>query len=214
MLKVLTQTDSAANRFIYELRHKDIQIHRGLFRNNLKRLGIAMALKLSEDLEYTDVEVETPLGIKEMKLIREAPVLITILRAGNPFLAGFEEVFDDSDVGFIGAYRIHEGADLDVALNYEAFPEVEGRPVLLLDPMLATGQSMIQAYDAICKRGIPSKIFFVSVVAAPEGISYIQRNCKHNYEIWTGDLDEKLNELSYIVPGLGDAGDLSFGKKI
>lgn len=173
-----------------------------------------MGLRLSERLSYIDREVETPLGVKKVRLLEESPVLITILRAGNPFLAGFEEVFNDADIGFIGAFRKHEGTEMEVALNYEAIPDCHGKNVFLIDPMLATGNSMIQAYDAICATSIPARIFFVAVVAAPEGISYIQNNCKHDFEIWTGGLDEGLNDKAYIVPGLGDAGDLSYGNKI
>ena len=149
-----------------------------------------------------------------MRLVQQSPVLIAILRAANPFLAGFEDIFDSADTGFIGAFRKHKGAELEVALNYEAIPDCNGKTVFLLDPMLATGNSMIQAYDAICKTSNPVKIFFIAVVAAPEGISYIQQNCKHDFEIWTGSLDEGLNDMAYIIPGLGDAGDLSYGKKI
>ena len=214
MLKILTDTDSAANHYLYEMRSKDIQNDRARFRNNMKRLGQAMGLRISERLSFVDREADSPLGVKKVRLIEEAPVLITILRAGNPFLTGFEDIFDSADTGFIGAFRKHEGPELEVALNYEAIPECDGKTVFLLDPMLATGNSMIQAYEAICKASNPSKIFFVAVVAAPEGISYIQKNCKHDFEIWTGSLDEGLNEMAYIVPGLGDAGDLSYGKKI
>ena len=174
-----------------------------------------MALRLSERIPYEKVKVDTPLGIKVMKMPEDNPVLITILRAGGPFLDGFLEIFDQSDVGFIGAYRVETGEDRpQIKMNYKALPVTAGKTVFLLDPMLATGKSMIDAARMIVTNGLPSKIYFISAVAAPEGIQAIRDQVEVPFEIWTGSLDEKLNPNAYIVPGLGDAGDLSYGPKI
>ncbi len=215
MLTILTDTPSEANRFIYELRHKDIQLNRARFRNNLKKLAMAMALRISEGLPYRKSEVSTPLGAKTTQIPEEPPVLVTILRAGGPFLEGFLEIFDESAVGFIGAFRLESAEKMEgVEMSYKALPDVGGKTVILLDPMLATGHSMVSAAELIQENGSPKKIIFASAVAAPEGVEFIQEQIKISYEIWTGDLDEKLNSASYIVPGLGDAGDLSYGPKI
>ncbi len=215
MLTILTENSSAANQFLFEMRHKDIQKHKGRFRNNMKRLGIAMALKISEKLSYRQVSVETPLGSKLMEVLAEDLVLVTILRAGSPFLEGFQEIFDEATVGFIGAYRLEsEGTSTGIEMNYKALPETKGKTVFLIDPMLATGHSMIDAALLIHESGMPRKIFFISAVAAPEGVNFIREKINVPYEIWTGSLDEKLNASAYIVPGLGDAGDLSYGPKI
>ena len=215
MLTILTETSSAANQFLFEMRHKDIQKHRGRFRNNMKRFGMAMALKMSEKMSYRRVEVITPLGSKSMDVLSEDLVLITILRAGSAFLEGFQEIFDEAAVGFIGAYRMESGnSSPAIEMNYKALPETAGKTVVLVDPMLATGHSMIDAAQLIAENGRPSKIYYVSAVAAPEGVNYIHEKNKLPFEIWTGSLDEKLNTSAYIVPGLGDAGDLSYGPKI
>ncbi|MEJ2003479.1 MAG: uracil phosphoribosyltransferase [Cyclobacteriaceae bacterium] len=215
MLTILTDTHSAACRFIYEMRHKDIQIQRGRFRNNMKRLAMAMALRISEKFPYHGVHCPTPLGDKHMDIPAEMPVLITILRAGGPFLNGFLEIFDESDVGFIGAFRLESGDRMKgIEMSYKALPETRGKTVILLDPMLATGNSMVSAADLIQENGIPEKIIFASAVAVPEGIEFIQQQIKIPYEIYVGACDETLNASSYIVPGLGDAGDLSYGPKI
>jgi uracil phosphoribosyltransferase len=215
MLTILTDTPSAANQFIFEMRHKDIQLHRGRFRNNMKRLAMAMALRISADLEFSRTEVQTPLGIKSMDILHSSPVLVTILRAGGPFLDGFLHIFDDADVGFIGAFRLESENEMQgVEMEYKALPPVQDRVVILLDPMLATGHSMINAAHEILKSGKPSKIIFAAAVASPEGIDHIKTETKIPFEIWTGDLDSNLDPSAYIVPGLGDAGDLSYGPKI
>ena len=214
MVNILSDTKTVANQYIYELRHKDIQKDRRRFRNNMKRLGTAMAIKISENLEYQSTAVETPLGTLQIELPRESPVLITILRAGGPFLDGFLEVFDGSDVGFIGAFRLENGTTPGLEMNYKALPETTGKDVILLDPMLATGHSMSDAIRMIASNGEPRKFYLAAAVAAPEGIDYLKSSVKLPFEIWTGALDEKLNSSAYIVPGLGDAGDLSYGPKI
>lgn len=215
MLKILNQTPSIANHFMFEMRHKDIQKDRAKFRNNLKRLGMIMGYEISKTLAYHSQTVTSPLGDVKVDLLREQPVLISILRAGLPLMEGFIEVFDQADMGFIGAYRI-EGNEEEIAVNleYKAAPSLEGRTVILVDPMLATGKSIIESVNHLMANGLPAHIHIAAAVAAPEGIDYISRLLKTEHTIWTCSLDEKLNTNAYIVPGLGDAGDLSFGPKL
>ncbi|UII33429.1 uracil phosphoribosyltransferase [Fulvivirga ulvae] len=214
MLKVLNQSNSVANHFLYEMRHIETQKDRAKFRNNLRRLGVVMAYEISKALSYTKAVVETPLDTMEVDLLAEQPVLISILRAALPFSDGFTEVFDQADVGFVGAYRMEEGAEIAVNFEYMASPAVEGRVVIVVDPMLATGKSIIESIDHLLNNGKPGHIHIAAAVAAPEGIDYISKMLKVEHTIWAGALDEKLNNKSYIVPGLGDAGDLCFGPKL
>lgn len=214
MVNILNHTHSIANHFLFEMRHKDIQKDRGKFRNNLKRLGIVMAYEVSKMLTYQKSRVSTPLADLDVELLTEQPVIISILRASMPFMEGFMEVFDQADAGFIGAYR-REGVDeVDVNLEYLASPSLEGRNVVVVDPMLATGKSVIKSLEHLMSHGSPSHIHIVAAVAAPEGIDYISKSLKTKFTIWTGALDEKLNSKAYIIPGLGDAGDLCFGPKL
>lgn len=212
MINILDHQASIANHFLSEMRHKDIQKDRSKFRHNLKKLGQVMAYELSKSLNYTKETIETPLAKIEVELLDKSPVIVAILRASMPFFDGFMDFFDKADGAFIGAYR-EEGQDISIKLDYLAAPDLEGRTLIIVDPMLATGKSLIAAYNQLISKGLPSEIHFVSVVAAPEGIEYIAAHLKTNYTIWVASLDKKLNEDSYIVPGLGDAGDLSFGVK-
>lgn len=213
MIKILNKKDTIANHFMYEMRHKDIQNDRGKFRNNLKRLGEFMALELSGDLEYISQPVETTLGKTSIRMLANQPVIVGILRAAIPFYDGFLEIFDQADGGFVGAYR-EEGDEIDVQLDYLAVPSLAGRDLILTDPMLATGKSMIKTIDKLKRFGIPRHIHIAAAIAAPEGIDYISKSLKIDNTIWCFAVDEKLNDQSYIVPGLGDAGDLSYGEKI
>ncbi|MEQ8242724.1 MAG: uracil phosphoribosyltransferase [Fulvivirga sp.] len=212
MINILDHQASIANHFLSEMRHKDIQKDRSKFRHNLKKLGQVMAYELSKSLNYKKETIETPLAKIEVELLDKSPVIVAILRASMPFFDGFMDFFDKADGAFIGAYR-EEGQDISIKLDYLAAPDLEGRTLIIVDPMLATGKSLIAAYNQLISKGLPSEIHFVSVVAAPEGIEYIAAHLKTNYTIWVASLDKKLNEDSYIVPGLGDAGDLSFGVK-
>lgn len=173
-----------------------------------------MAYEVSKSLTYEKRNVTTPLADLEIDVIKSQPVLISIMRASMPFVEGFLEVFDQADVGFIGAYR-REGADeVAVDLDYMASPSLKDRVAILVDPMLATGKSIIKSLDHLKSNGMPAHVHIVSAVAAPEGIDYISKSLKTDFTIWTGALDKKLNNNSYIVPGLGDAGDLCFGPKL
>lgn len=215
MLFNLSDQNSIANHFISELREVNIQNDRLRFRKNVERLGQIMAYEISKKLVYKNAFVETPLGTSNTAFIKDGPVLITVMRAGLPYFQGFLDFFDKCDCGFIGAYRREDGQD-DVAINleYMATPSVEGRELILIDPMLATGHSFVRSIDALRKRGRPSHIHIASLVSVHDGISYISANVKEPHSIWTCAIDERLNEQFYIVPGLGDAGDLCFGPKI
>lgn len=211
---VLNSNNSIANQFLFELRDAVQQKDRLRFRKNLERLGEILAYELSKTLEFKSVSANSPLGTIPIQVIGEQPVLITILRAGLPFFQGFLNFFDHADSGFIGAFR-KEGQDhLTIKLEYVATTSLEGKTVILIDPMLATGRSVIDSVNAILRNGKPSHIHIASLVAAPEGIEHLKQNLKLPYSLWTCAVDEKLNAQYYIVPGLGDAGDLSFGEKL
>jgi uracil phosphoribosyltransferase len=215
MLFNLSEQNSIANHFVSELRDVNIQSDRLRFRKNVERLGQIMAYEISKKFKYKDKAVKTPLGSSNISLMEDGPVLITVMRAGLPYFQGFLDFFDKCDCGFIGAYRKEDGHD-DVVINleYMATPLVENREVILIDPMLATGHSFVRSIDALIKRGIPSHIYIASLVSVHDGISYVSKNVKTPHSVWTCAVDEKLNELFYIVPGLGDAGDLCFGPKL
>lgn len=209
----LSEQRSVANQFLAELRDAALQKERMRFRKNLERLGEILAYEISKKLLYESKEIKTPLGQLSMQLLKQHPLLITILRAGMPFHQGFLNVFDHSDSGFIGAWRNEDVENLNVNIDYISLPQVDGKPVILIDPMLATGQSLLNAQRQLLLKGTPSHLFIVSVVAAPEGIKLLKENITLPYSLWTCALDEKLNSTFYIVPGLGDAGDLCYGVK-
>lgn len=214
MITILNRQDSVANQYLLELRDKNIQQNRVRFRKNIERLGELMAYEISRKFEYNPKKVETPLGISTVNVPLDNPVLVTVLRAGLPYFIGFQNIFGEADCGFIGAYRKESEADLTITLDYLATPTLEDRTVILVDPMLATGQSVIKAVNALMKHGKPKYIHVAALVAAPEGVALLDKNLTVGHDVWTWALDEKLNEQHYIVPGLGDAGDLSFGSKI
>jgi uracil phosphoribosyltransferase len=212
-LHILTEEPSLANQFVSELRDINIQRDSMRFRRNLERLGEIMAYKISTQLAYTTKQVQTPLALCEQLQLVEYPVLATVLRAGLPFHQGFLNYFDQSPSAFVAAYRIEATAELTVNVDYLAAPSLEGRILLLVDPMLATGKSLALTYQAMLRFGTPSRVYIAAAIASPEGVTHLQRELPHT-KIWLGTLDESLNERSYIVPGLGDAGDLAFGAKL
>lgn len=212
-LFVLGESDTIGNQFLSELRDAVIQTDRMRFRRNLERLGEILAYELSKKLVYKRRRLKTPLGSASLNVLREQPVLVTILRAGIPFHQGFLNIFDAADSGFIGAYRNEEGATLTINLDYMALPTVNKRTVILIDPMLATGRSILDSIDLLLSKGTPSHLHIVSVVAAPEGLKFLKENVKIPFSLWTCAVDDALNASYYIVPGLGDAGDLSFGPR-
>ncbi len=214
MLIVLNNQHSIANQFLSELRDKTVQHDRERFRNNMQRLGELMAYEISKKLRYAGRTVQTPLGESRILVPDQQPVLITVLRAGLPYFTGFQRYFTSSDCGFIGAARKENSEEITIQLDYLAAPALDGRLVILVDPMLATGKSFVKAVQALGAHGTPAHIHVAALVAAPEGVSYIEEKVKSPHTIWTWALDEKLNAQSYIVPGLGDAGDLCYGEKV
>jgi uracil phosphoribosyltransferase len=214
MVFVLSKEDSIANQYLLELRDRTIQSDRLRFRKNLERLGTLMAYEISKKLSFESRIVETPLSKWSVNVPKAQPVLITILRAGLPYYLGFQSFYDYSDVGFIGAYRKEGVGNIAIKLDYLASPSLEGKDVILIDPMLATGHSIIEAVGALSKNGAPRHVFIAALIAAPEGIKFLQDNLTNSFSLWTVAIDEKLDPNFYIVPGLGDAGDLSFGDKL
>ncbi|MFA0961348.1 uracil phosphoribosyltransferase [Roseivirga sp. BDSF3-8] len=212
---ILTDTHSVASEFLAQLRDTKVQTDRSRFRRNLRRLGQILAYEISRRMPFEDTTVQTPLAKTAAVRLTESPVLVTVMRAGLPFYDGFLDYFDRSESGFIGAFREEESSDgeVSVALEYAALPDTAGRPVLLADPMLATGKSLLYAVEAINKQGKPSHLYIASAIAAPEGVNYLKDNIRQPFSLWVGAVDEKLNANAFIVPGLGDAGDLAFGPK-
>jgi uracil phosphoribosyltransferase len=204
------------NGFIAEMRDRDLQKDGLRFRRNMEKTGEIMAYEISKRLTYEAKEVVTPLGISTMKLMKDPPYLITILRAGIPFYQGFIHVFDKADSGFIGAFRSDrdENNHFEIEMGYTAIGNVKNRQVILVDPMVATGKSVLKAVNFIKNYGQPAKIFIAALIGARPGYQYLRDNITIPAEFWFGTMDEDLNDKSYIVPGLGDAGDLCFGEKL
>jgi uracil phosphoribosyltransferase len=213
----LSDVDTIANHFILRMRDINTQSDRAVFRRNMQRLGSIMAYEISKKLSYTLASVETPLGTARANVPLQFPVLITILRAGLPYFNGFQEYFDQSDAGFIGAYRQEGTGKITIKVDYAATPSIGGKDLVLIDPMLASGRSAIDAIALLTKNTRPNHIHLACMVAAPEGLQYAKENLQRSgipYTIWSFAVDEKLDDRFYIVPGLGDAGDLSFGNRI
>ena len=215
-LHILTKQNSVVNNFIAELRDKKIQEDGLRFRWNLEKTGEILAYEISKKFEYEKRLIETPLGTSEMKIMKQFPYIITILRAGIPFYKGFINIFNHSESGFIGAYRSNHknNQQFEIEMGYTAIGDVNDKAVILVDPMIATGKSVLKAIDYILNYGQPSRIYIAALIGAWEGYHYLAKNIKIPVEFWFGDIDEHLDDKSYIIPGLGDAGDLSFGKKI
>lgn len=211
----LSRQISLFNQYMAEIRDVKVQTDSMRFRRNLERVGEIMALEISKTLAYESRPIKTPLGVSECSVLISQPVLATILRAGLPMHQGFLNYFDRAENTFVSAYRIHhnDDDDFDVEVEYLASPELEGKTVILCDPMLATGSSMVLAYKALLDRGTPGHIHVATVIASEQGIDFVQQNMPANTTIWTGAVDKELTPRSYIVPGLGDAGDLAYGSK-
>lgn len=209
----LGEQRSIAGQFLSELRNIHQQNDKHRFRFNLSRLGEVMALEISKTFPYHHQEVETPLGVRTIELPDAEIVLITILRAGLPFLEGFQRVYDQAETGFIGSYRVEGDGDIHINTDYLAAPSLEGRTAILVDTMLATGRSITDAIATLERRGAPRHLHIATVISAPEGVKHLQENVKGQASLWTFSIDDRLNSNYYIVPGLGDAGDLSFGPK-
>jgi uracil phosphoribosyltransferase len=212
-LHIVCAEPSIANHFLAELRDVDIQKDSLRFRRNLQRLGEIIATRISAQLSYTTQAVKTPLGEAASQLLRDFPVLATVLRAGLPFHQGFLNYFDQSPSAFAAAYRIEGTAQVQVQLDYLSAPGLDERVLILVDPMLASGKSLVQTYRAMLRFGTPRQVHIAAVIASPEGVGYVMREIPEA-TLWVAAVDEKLNEQAYIIPGLGDAGDLAFGSKI
>lgn len=208
---------SLLSRYVRELRDTSIQTDSMRFRRNLERIGEIIAYEISKRLEYHDEEVATPLATTVVKDSAEKIVLATILRAGLPFHQGFLNYFDHADNAFVSAYRKYreKGDKFDVLVEYLASPDVEGKTLLLVDPMLATGSSMELGYKALLQNGNPAKIHVACVIASQQAVDYVAKVFPEDKTtIWCASIDPEINSHSYIVPGLGDAGDLAFGVKL
>ncbi|MBD5176027.1 MAG: uracil phosphoribosyltransferase [Bacteroides sp.] len=207
--------DSLISRYMLELRSIDIQHDPLRFRTNLERIGEIMAYEISKRLDYKNEDITTPLGPCTCRTIADKIVLATILRAGLPFHQGFLNYFDHAENAFVSAYRKYKekGDSFDVLIEYMASPRLEDKVLVIVDPMLATGSSMELAYRALLTKGIPSKIHVASVIASRQSIEYVKSTFPEGTTVWVGAIDDEVNSHSYIVPGLGDAGDLAYGEK-
>lgn len=214
MIHVLNSTPSVFNTFLREIRDHEIQQDRLRFRKNLERIGQIMAFEVSKSFPYSKEEIITPLGEAEEMVMDEQPVLISILRAGLPFHNGFLEMFDHAENGFVSAYRrAYKGGDFEIEVEYVSCPSIEGKTVIICDPMIATGSSVECVYKALRSKGEPKHIHVASAIASKQGLDHVQSSLPSNLTIWVGAVDLELTAQSYIVPGLGDAGDLAFGEK-
>lgn len=211
----LHSVHSIANHFLSEIRKTGFQEDRLRFRRNLERIGELLAYELSKTLSYRKQNIKTPLATTQINLLDEQPILITILRAGLPLHQGVLNYFDQADSGFVGAFRDHhDDHSFDIALKYFTMPNVNQKNVILIDPMLASGRTIAEVCNNFGEQVQPKHLHILSAIASPEGIDHLRHNLKIPFSIWTGAVDQKLNDMAYIVPGLGDAGDLSFGPKI
>ena len=211
----LSKKNSLLNHWVAELRDVHVQNDRMRFRRNIERIGEVAAYELSKTLQYKSVEVTTPLGIAPTQLLTEQPVLATILRAGLPLHQGMLNYFDKADNAFISAYRKHHpDGSFEISLEYLSCPNLNGRVLILCDPMLATGASLVETIQAIQKTYTPAQIHIVVTIASQKGIEHVEKELGADTPIWCAAIDPVLNDKSYIVPGLGDAGDLAFGTKM
>lgn len=212
----ISENNSVLNHFLGQIRNVNVQNDSMRFRRNIERIGEIMAYELSKILPYKEVEIQTPLGIKKTTEIDTDLVLCPILRAGLPLHNGFLNYFDHAENSFVSACRYHPNGDdeFEILVEYQAISNLNNKTVLLLDPMLATGQSIVAVHKKLIENAAPGEFHIVVVIAAPEGIAHLEENLPENCHLWVASLDEKLNEKNYIVPGLGDAGDLAYGSKL
>ena len=214
MMHILSNEVSLVNSWVNELRNVEVQTDRMKFRRNMERIGEITAFEISKKLDYKEVEITTPLDKIKVKEIAVQPVITTILRAGVPLFQGVLNYFDKADCGFVAAYRKHDMNDyFSIKQDYLTCPNIEGRPLIVADPMLATGASLIEALKDLLTHGKPSQIHIVAAIASRQGAEAI-RTAYPEAQIWIGAIDEELTSKGYITPGLGDAGDLSFGEKL
>lgn len=211
----LSESNSLLNQYMKEIRSVAIQGDNLRFRRNIERIGEVMALEVSRTLEYAAEDVKTPLGIAKVPVIQDKIVLATVMRAGLPLHMGFLNMFDHAENAFLSAYRrVNEKSELEIVSEYLAAPRLDGKTLLLVDPMLATGMSMEIAYKALLTHGEPKTTHLCCTIGTPQAIEYLQKALPEDITLWCAAIDPILNENKYIVPGLGDAGDLCFGEKL
>ena len=216
IIKHVSKQNSILNKFIAEIRDKNIQKDSLRFRTNIERMGEIISYEMSKTLNYVTRDIETPLGVKKLKILDDKIVLASILRAGLPLHMGVLRIFDDAENAFISAYRKHENNSdkFSIQVDYMASPPISEKVLVLVDPMLATGQSLVAVYEKLKDLGTPKQLHVISVIGSEQGISYLEDNLPGNTYLWIADFDKELNDKGYIVPGLGDAGDLAYGKKL
>lgn len=215
MVRILGRENSVFNRFIAEIRDEQVQKDRMRFRRNLERIGEIFAYEISRTFQYNETEVTTPLGLATVPLPDQEPVVCTILRAGLPLHQGILNVFDHADSAFVSAYRNHQkGSDsFQIEVEYLSSPGLNDRVLIINDTMLATGASMLSVFRALKPLGKARQVHVVSAIASADGLAYLQQHLPSSVQYWFGALDEELTAQAYIVPGLGDAGDLAYGTK-
>ncbi len=216
IVRHLLKQNSVLNTFLKEIRNQNIQKDSMRFRRNLERIGEILSYELSKELEYSKETTLTVLGEKKLKVHSNDIIICSILRAGLPLHQGILNYFDTAENAFISAYRypLKNDNEFEIKVEYFATPTLDGKTLIIADPMLATGKSMVTVYEAIKKFGTPKKIHIVSVIGSKFGVNFIKNHFPANTELWIADIDPILNEKGYIVPGLGDAGDLSYGPKL
>ena len=213
----LSLRNTILNTYLAEIRDESIQCDRLRFRKNIQRISQIMAYEMSAFLKFEEHEVKTPLGIKHVHLAEQNLVVCSILRAGLSMHQSVLESFDQADNAFISAYRKHDPEDrskFEIKIEYLACPDLNGKTLLLIDPMLASGKSLSMAYEALSAYGEPACVHLFSIIAAQQGVDYVNAQLPESAHLWLGDLDPELSDYGYIVPGLGDAGDLAFGMKL
>lgn len=212
----LSKENSILNSFISEIRDTKIQTDRMRFRRNIERIGEVLCYEMSKTLAYTPKTIKTPLGSSDTELYSDDIVLCSILRAGVPLHSGLLNYFDDAENAFISAYRHHKDnpETFEIIVEYLACPSLEGKTLVLADPMLATGQSMVATFEALKPFGTPKNIHLVSVIGAQDGVDFVNTHFGKETHLWIATIDQTLSDKGYIIPGLGDAGDLAFGKKL
>ncbi len=212
------EQNTVMNVYMAELRDKSYQRNRHLFRSNIERIGQLMAYELSKTLQYKPKTITTPLGTIDIPLLKEEDLLVaTVLRAGLPFHEGFLRTFDHAHSAFVSAYRMYtnrEHTEVGIHTEYLASPSAKGKTLLIVDPMLATGGSMVAAYEALVATGKPAQVHIACVIAAPEGVEMLSKNVTDDTTLWCAAIDPGMNEHKYIVPGFGDCGDLCYGEKL
>lgn len=215
VVHILDKNNSVLNHFISEIRDVSIQKDSMRFRRNIERIGEIISYELSQELHFKEQNVQTPLGEKKIKLLSDQLVLCSVLRAGLPLHQGILNYFDQIENAFISAYRQHSSPEeFEIKVEYLATPSLDNKILILADPMLATGSSLAAVYKSLQKMGKIKEVHIVSVIAARDGIDFIKNHFPENTHLWVATVDQKLNSKGYIVPGLGDAGDLAFGSKL